>query len=295
VAVGVYDPRLGAAVLVTHPVAHVRLLADQVVATVKGVGVYRFIFFGSAPVAGDRHLIAWGASVLLGGLGALLVPPGRSQRLFIAFFAVFGVALLLELACIQRAIGPHHAVMLSPTWILCWAGLVDEPLRLLARPFRSFRQWTAVACAGLAFLGPAATSVLVSSAYWARLGGPFPANWDPATASLALYALSNDTREYVSVDWGTHTVLQGLTQGQVLCLDLWPAFKEPAAHPLPAFAGVTPVFVLHAPGTETFPEAQAHFWTIARKEGWNLELAARVPSSEGRPLLEAYRSGRPPQ
>jgi hypothetical protein len=294
--VALRDPRLGAAVIVPDYAGHARLLGEQVIATLEGVGVYAFLF-GTIPVAGHRHLLAWGAAGGLAVLAALFRRPGSTQSRFAIFFALFGVILFGELCLVRRAVGPHHAVMLSPTWILCLGALIDRPLNALGAARQGFRGLVSLSCALVALVVVATSSVQVAAAYWARWGGPFPPNWDPGSATLATYARAHPEWVYASTDWGTHTVVQGLTGGRVRCLDLWPLLRRGGPSDLESFQdrlfAAPALAVLHASGAETFPETRRRFAALAASEGWTLDLVAAFPTSEGNPFLELYRVGRP--
>lgn len=265
--------------------------------TMGGVGPYKFIIgdpgrldrlqLGSLAAAGISALLAW----MLCSQRQRLVRP-------MLFVVVASVALIVQILLTRRANGSHHTVLLSPLWLVALAGMAATPFiatggdeKRIAPP-RAARFLSFIAV-GLAML----SSIALDLAYLRRVDGPVAnLRWDSGINQLVTFARHHPDRQYISVDWGTHTVLQGLTQGRVRCLDRWPTFMKPVApadadHLAKLISARDTLFAVTAPGAETFPATREHFVAMCRERGWQLETAAEFESAENRPMLQLLRIG----
>ncbi len=263
--------------------------------TMGGVGPYGFIIgdagrlgrlqTGSLAAAGMMALIAW-----------LLCAQRRRMLRPLLFVIAASAVLLAQIVLTRRATGPHHTALLSPLWLVALAGMAATPFtptgddeNRMAR--LRVARILSLAAVGLVMLG----SIAVNVAYLNRVDGPVAnVRWDPGINRLVAFARNHPDRQYVSVDWGIHTVLHGLTQGRVRCLDRWPTFMKPVApadvnHLATLISAQDTLFVVTAPGAETFPVTREHFVAMCRERDWPLETVAEFTGAQDRPLLQVFR------
>jgi len=276
-------------------VTRAAVVAGLLTQTLGGVGPHEFII-GDSGGLGRFQLTSLAAAGVMAFSAWLLCAQRRRLLRPMLFVMATSAVLIVQIMLTRRATGPHHTVLLSPLWLVALAGMAAVPFSptgecetRIASPRAA--KVLSIAAVALVML----SSIAVSLAYLRRVDGPVAnPRWDPGINRLVAFARSHPDHQYISVDWGTHTVLHGLTQGRVRCLDRWPTFMEPIG---PADADYLArqistresLFVVTAPGAETFPQTREHFLTLCRNRGWPLETVAEFEGTGNRPLLQLLR------
>lgn len=233
--------------------------------------------------------------LLVAGAGALLCGLWQRQRIdwrMLVFLALFFLFTLLALYLTPQATGPHHLATLVPSWLFALAVL-------LAPAFEGNGRWHR-AVAGLAALLIVVVCGSSLRMVWHSLEGfaaaPKPA-WDAGSTRLAETLRQFPGQPIVTVDWGSATTINGLTDGGAEILDEWPLFLQPLdeerARHFEALLPRQPLFVVPAEGKANFPATRETFFAAASARGWTLQRLSTIPAYDSTPLYELYRAGLP--
>jgi hypothetical protein len=118
--------------------------------------------------------------------------------------------------------------------------------------------------------------------------------FDPASYNLSSEIIKTKIPRIVCVDWGTATIIQGLSQGKLRVLDYWPIFNDDFTSnkerwlSLSLLDGNT-LFIVSAKNAEVFPGTRLHFIDFVRKNSQKIKLYKVILDINGRPLYEIYK------
>ncbi|MFO0704778.1 MAG: glycosyltransferase family 39 protein [Candidatus Andersenbacteria bacterium] len=217
----------------------------------------------------------------------------RSERQLGVFALLLVTATLAQLIVTRNAVWPWHYATLYPALQIVFVlGLVGY-YRLFQKTGLHFAK-----LASLPLLLLTSTYLLGDIAYVRALGQPTKnVYWSPAIYTLYDYTQRLEG-QVVSVDWGTHTQLLGLSQD--------PAKYHNASFslnrdPLPSDAKrqfnqdylernvtATEYFILHTPRTTLFPAARKNFFALASAAGYTPRLVHTVADGSTT-LFEIYQ------
>jgi 4-amino-4-deoxy-L-arabinose transferase-like glycosyltransferase len=254
--------------------------------TIAGTGVYGVVTNGDMAALGTPHLY------VLAGVGMLAAVMAAIHRRHIdwrmvAFLLVFHLVTLAELFVTRQATGPHHLATLAPFWLL----LIAIPLGQCFAPTNFRKPWAAMAGVAVALVSLSSLRVDAGNLQgFAHLAKPL---WDPATYALADEIAKHPGHPVIVLDWGSGSIINGLLNGKVQVLDIWPQF---AANPSQAeiewyeqmIQDSAPLFVVPAPGTAMFPAARANAMAIVNARHWDAQKLATFNSRSDSPLYELY-------
>ena len=256
-------------------------------ATMAGTGVYTVVTRAPDDVAlGLPHLRVLTFALV----AALALAIGFRRRIdwrMTAFFGVFAAVIVIALYFTRQATGPHHTATLAPLWLM----LLAIPL---GQPF-------AIADAGKLGRILAVVTVVVVCLSSLRIDAinlrGFEANpeprWDPGSAALVSEIGQHPGRLIITADWGSGTIINGLMNGNVTIFDNWPNFVTyPDATTIDYYerliAERSPLFVVPAEGTASFPEARSNIMQLAKARNWQANLEATIERHDGEPLFLLY-------
>jgi Dolichyl-phosphate-mannose-protein mannosyltransferase len=269
---------------------HYRLLIvrNLLASTLSGSGVYAIVTLDPALVAfGMLQLQALGIA-LLAAVAVSLPLRHRINWRMTVFFLVFILSLLVALFFTKQATGPHHTATLAPLWLLLLAPLLGQPFASGSDAPR----WTQLV-AGTAVLLVCAASLRVDFLNLQGFQSQPSARWDRGSEALVAAIKRYPGRVVITADWGTGTIINGLTNGEVTVFDNWSGFVTyPDATTIDNYEALiadrSPLFVLPAAGTATFPEARSNIMTLAQARNWQSTLEATINGHDGQPLFLLY-------
>ncbi|MES2605815.1 MAG: hypothetical protein V4603_12825, partial [Pseudomonadota bacterium] len=184
--------------------------------------------------------------------------------------------------------GPHHLATLAPSWLL----LIAIPL---GQVFQG--DWLRKPLAIIAGMSVVVVSLSSLRVDLGNLQGfadlPKP-RWDPATTLLSEEIARHPGQPVITVDWGSGSIINGLLDGKVAVLDIWPQFSEGPGLPEMEWyekmiTDSNPLFVMPASDSmAAFPDARTNFLAMAAERQWNLQKVATFNAHNDVPLYELY-------
>ena len=223
-------------------------------------------------------------------LALLVAPLARGNGLRAILFALIAMAT----GWVQMAVtvnaggGVHHAILLWPFPEMVIAASFAAASRRLGR-------------AGIPALAVALVALLVSGAlvtneYFAvmvRNGGGM--NWTDAISTLSGYMKGVSAKHVFPTDWGIMDSLRLLNRGNLPLVvgtdpiskpELTPDDRDYLGRMISEPAGV---FIAHTKDFEFFQGVNAKLVKYAAGAGYEREMMAVIPDSNGRPVYEVYR------
>ncbi len=256
-------------------------------ATMAGTGVYTVVTRAPDDVAlGLPHLQVL-TFALAAALALAIALRHRIDWRMTTFFGVFAAVIVIALFFTRQATGPHHTATLAPMWLMLLAIAFGQPFATAEAG-----QWTKI-LAGIAIAVVCLSSLRIDAINLRGFEARPEPRWDPGSAALVNEIERHPGRLIITADWGSGTIINGLMNGNVTIFDNWANFVAyPDAATVDYYERLiterSPLFVVPAEGTASFPEARSNIMQLAQARNWQATLEATISRYNGEPLYLLY-------
>ena len=258
----------------------------MILGSISGDGVYSFIT-GMQNAFGIYQLYIFSLIAFLSaGIVLFLRSKNDEVRSFI-FILIFILLVLFQLFFTKQATGPHHIATIAPFWLILISAGLSQFYNLENKKYAI--HFFVLASCFLLFI----SSLVVTLQDIRGIKSNPRARFDPASYNLSSEIIKTKIPRVVCVDWGTATIIQGLTQDKLKIIDYWPIFNDKFTSNKERWLSSSlldgnTLFIVSAEKVESFPDTRIHFLDFIRKNSEKIKLYKLIFDSSGRPLYEIY-------